>query len=133
MKGKDGDLGDKADKSRIDINKPLWSQDTYARKEPGDLQREDIIYAKKLRDSAFHPDNGEFMHVIGRMSFQLPASIALTIAMLTFYNLLIMIPSALAIFLQKKSELLKVYPEEYEIFRENMGKYPDKVYYNKGL
>ncbi|KAG5329133.1 SFXN1 protein, partial [Acromyrmex charruanus] len=305
MKGKDGDLGDKADKSRIDINKPLWSQDTYARKEPEGLQREDIIYAKKLRDSAFHPDNGEFMHVIGRMSFQLPASIALTIAMLTFYKsafsvvtcqlvnqgfnafvnytnrnvmsddpqdtdviqqafifataascaaalgfkklfsgrgpfftsiiflveipfcavavgnmvnlsimrqreiargipifakngdevyimksqvaavkgiseciftriimaapgmlmipvitqrmqsyrfyklhpwipfpveiglctlcLLIMIPSALAIFPQKKSELLKVYPEEYEIFRENMGKYPDKVYYNKGL
>ncbi|KAG5324502.1 SFXN1 protein, partial [Acromyrmex heyeri] len=116
MKGKDGDLGDKADKSRIDIDKPLWSQDTYlgrwmhyffitdcrtvlvceakklyedykfARKEPEGLQREDIIYAKKLRDSAFHPDNGEFMHVIGRMSFQLPASIALTIAMLTFYK-----------------------------------------------
>ncbi|XP_025270091.1 sideroflexin-2 [Camponotus floridanus] len=55
-------------------------------KEPEDLRREDIIYAKKLRDSAFHPDNGEFMHVIGRMSFQLPSSVALTAAMLTFYK-----------------------------------------------
>ncbi|XP_012056932.1 PREDICTED: sideroflexin-1-like [Atta cephalotes] len=115
-----GDFGDKADESRIDVDKPLWSQDTYlgrwmhynfitdcrtilvpknklweakklcedykARKEPEGLQRKDIIYAKKLRDSAFHPDNGEFMHVIGRMSFQLPASVALTTAMLTFYK-----------------------------------------------
>jgi len=58
-----------------------------AGKEPEGLQRKDIIYAKKLKDSAFHPDNGEFMHVIGRMSFQLPGSVALTAAMLTFYKL----------------------------------------------
>ncbi|XP_018346995.1 PREDICTED: sideroflexin-2-like [Trachymyrmex septentrionalis] len=120
MKWKDGNLGDKADESRIDVDNPLWSQDTYlgrwmhynfisdcrtilvpenklweakklcedykAGKEPEGIQREDIIYAKKLRDGAFHPDNGEFMHVIGRMSFQLPASVALTAAMLTFYK-----------------------------------------------
>ncbi|XP_018406728.1 PREDICTED: sideroflexin-1-like [Cyphomyrmex costatus] len=120
MKRKGSDLGDKSDEGRIDIDKPLWSQDTYlgrwmhyafitdcrtvlvpenklweakklcedykAGKEPKGLQRKDIIYAKKLRDSAFHPDNGEFMHVIGRMSFQLPASVTLTAAMLTFYK-----------------------------------------------
>lgn len=107
-------------KDRIDVDKPLWSQDTYlgrwmhytfitdcrtivvptsklweakklcedykVGKEPECLQKKDIIYAKKLRDSAFHPDNGEFMHVIGRMSFQLPSSVALTAAMLTFYR-----------------------------------------------
>jgi len=34
-----------------------------------------------------------------------------------------------------KPELLKIYPEEYKIFREKIGqrKHPDKVYYNKGL
>ncbi|XP_012522170.2 sideroflexin-2-like [Monomorium pharaonis] len=116
---KKGDLGSES-KSRIDIDNPLWSQDTYlgrwkhyafitdcrtvivpkselweakklcedykAGKEPKGLQRRDIIYAKKLRDSAFHPDNNEFMHVIGRMAFQLPSSIAITAAMLTFYK-----------------------------------------------
>ncbi|XP_029160577.1 sideroflexin-2-like isoform X2 [Nylanderia fulva] len=119
IKGKNGDLRNET-KDRIDIDKPLWSQDTYlgrwmhyafitdcrtivvptsklweakklcedykAGKEPECLQRKDIIYAKKLRDSAFHPDNGELMHVIGRMSFQLPSSVVLTAAMLTFYR-----------------------------------------------
>lgn len=34
-----------------------------------------------------------------------------------------------------KPELLKIHPEEYEIFQEKMDqrKYPDKLYYNKGL
>ncbi|KAL6435193.1 hypothetical protein ACFW04_005342 [Cataglyphis niger] len=105
---------------RIDIDKPLWNQDTYfgrwkhyafitdcrtvlvptsklweakklcedykIGKEPEGLQRKDIIYAKKLKDSAFHPDNEELMHVIGRMSFQLPSSVVLTAAMMTFYK-----------------------------------------------
>ncbi|CAL1676770.1 unnamed protein product [Lasius platythorax] len=119
MKEKNGGLRNESE-DRIDVDKPLWSQDTYlgrwkhyafitdcrtilvptsklweakklcedykVGKEPEDLQRKDIIYAKKLRDSAFHPDNGEFMHMIGRMSFQLPSSVALTAAMLTFYR-----------------------------------------------
>ncbi|XP_072765033.1 sideroflexin-2-like [Anoplolepis gracilipes] len=119
MKGKAGGLTNEFE-DRIDVDKPLWSQDTYfgrwmhyafitdcrtifvptkklweakklcedykVGKEPESLQRKDIIYAKKLRDSAFHPDNGEFMHVIGRMSFQLPSSVAITAAMLTFYR-----------------------------------------------
>ncbi|EZA62503.1 Sideroflexin-1 [Ooceraea biroi] len=61
-------------------------EDYKAGKEPEDLQKKDIIYAKQLGDSAFHPDNGELMHVVGRMSFQLPGSVALTTAMLTFYK-----------------------------------------------
>lgn len=58
-----------------------------AGKEPEGLRREDIIYAKKLWDSAFHPDNGELMNFVGRMSFQLPGGVALITAMLTFYKL----------------------------------------------
>ncbi|XP_011633385.1 sideroflexin-2-like [Pogonomyrmex barbatus] len=118
MKRKD-DLGDKSE-DRIDVDKPLWNQDTYfgrwmhyafitdcrtilvpesklweakklcedykAGKEPKCTKRKDIIYAKKLKDSAFHPDNNELMNVIGRMSFQLPGCVALTAAMLTFYK-----------------------------------------------
>lgn len=57
-----------------------------AGKEQACVQRKDIIYAKKLRDSAFHPDTGELMHLLGRMSSQLPSSIILTTAMLTFYK-----------------------------------------------
>lgn len=120
MRGTSRDLGSGSE-SRIDVDKPLWNQDTYfgrwmhyafitdcrtilvpenklreakklcedykAGREPEDLRREDIIYAKKLRDSAFHPDNGELMNVIGRMSFQLPGCVAITAAMLTFYKL----------------------------------------------
>ncbi|KZC12658.1 Sideroflexin-1 [Dufourea novaeangliae] len=52
---------------------------------PGTAMK-DIIYAKKLKDSAFHPDNGQLMHVLGRMSFQLPSSVTITTMMLTFYK-----------------------------------------------
>ncbi|XP_076294601.1 sideroflexin-2-like [Lasioglossum baleicum] len=52
---------------------------------PGTTMK-DVIYAKKLRDSSFHPDNGQLMYKIGRMCFQLPVNIVLTTAMLTFYK-----------------------------------------------
>lgn len=55
------------------------------------VTREDIIYAKKLHDSSFHPDNGELMTVIGRMSFQVPGNVILTGSMLTFYKLLFLL------------------------------------------
>ncbi|KAF7407764.1 hypothetical protein HZH66_002301 [Vespula vulgaris] len=54
--------------------------------EPEDLTKEDIIYAKKLYDSSFHPDNDELMNRIGRMSFQFPGNAILLMAMMTFYK-----------------------------------------------
>ncbi|KAL2720390.1 sideroflexin-2-like [Vespula squamosa] len=54
--------------------------------EPEDLTREDIIYAKKLYDSSFHPDNEELMNLLGRMSFQFPGNAILLMAMMTFYK-----------------------------------------------
>ncbi|KRT81187.1 hypothetical protein AMK59_5044, partial [Oryctes borbonicus] len=55
-------------------------------KEPPGTTLEQVIYAKKLYESAFHPDSGEKQNVFGRMSFQVPGGMAVTGAMLQFYR-----------------------------------------------
>lgn len=108
------------DQDRIDLDKPLWDQSTFAgrwkhfawvtdfrtcvtseeelirakelcekyrlNKEPKGTTREEIIYAKKLYDSSYHPDTGDLQNVFGRMSFQVPGGMAITGAMLQFYR-----------------------------------------------
>lgn len=49
------------------------------------------MYAKKLYESAFHPDSGDLQNVFGRMSFQVPGGMAITGAMLQFYKYLLLI------------------------------------------
>lgn len=54
--------------------------------EPKGTTQEQIIYAKKLYESAFHPDSGDLQNVFGRMSFQVPGGMLITGAMLQWYK-----------------------------------------------
>lgn len=56
------------------------------KQEPAGTTREQIIYAKKLYESSFHPDTGDLQNVFGRMSFQVPGGMAITGVMLQFYR-----------------------------------------------
>lgn len=56
------------------------------KQEPLGTTEEQIIYSKKLYESAFHPDSGDLQNVFGRMSFQVPGGMAITGAMLQFYR-----------------------------------------------
>lgn len=55
--------------------------------EPPGTTSEQVWYAKKLYESAFHPDSGELQNFCGRMSFQVPGGMLITGFMLQFYRL----------------------------------------------
>ncbi|KAJ3608529.1 hypothetical protein NHX12_025576 [Muraenolepis orangiensis] len=71
--------------SRLDEAKALVESCRQGSVPPGTSEQQ-LHFAKKLYDSAFHPDTGDRMNIIGRMSFQVPGGMAITGAMLQFYR-----------------------------------------------
>ncbi|KAJ9589711.1 hypothetical protein L9F63_017083 [Diploptera punctata] len=69
----------------LDAAKELVSQYRLGKEPPG-TTREQVVYAKQLYESAFHPDTGDKQNVFGRMSFQVPGGMLVTGAMLQFYR-----------------------------------------------
>ncbi|XP_065833753.1 sideroflexin-1-like [Oscarella lobularis] len=74
-----------ASEKQLDAAKELLA--LYRKGEENEKTTHDEVWrAKTLYDSAFHPETGEKMFILGRMSAQVPCNMTITGSMLTFYR-----------------------------------------------
>lgn len=75
-----------ASDSQLDEAKKIITEFKKTRRMPPGYDEEKLWRTKYLYDSAFHPDTGEKMFVLGRMSAQAPMNTIITGCMITFYK-----------------------------------------------
>ncbi|XP_030749855.1 sideroflexin-1 isoform X2 [Sitophilus oryzae] len=75
-----------ASSRQLEAAKCLVQQYKCQQKLPPNVTEDDLWRAKQLYDSAYHPDTGEKMMLIGRMSAQVPMNMLISGGMLTFYK-----------------------------------------------
>jgi len=74
-----------ASEAELTAAKTLLAQ-YKAHNEPAGTTTDELWQAKKIYDSAFHPQTGELMWWPGRMSFCVPGNMCISGCMLTFYQ-----------------------------------------------
>jgi len=73
--------------SSADLDKAKQLVDMYKSKtEPAGTSLEEVWRCKYLVDSAYHPETGDKMMLVGRMSAQVPCNMVITGCMMTFYR-----------------------------------------------
>lgn len=74
-------------KTDTELDRAKEIVDSYrAGKVDPNLTEDEIWAAKQLYDSAFHPQTGEKLFILGRMSCQVPGNMLITGCMMTFYR-----------------------------------------------
>ncbi|XP_048001704.1 sideroflexin-1-3 isoform X2 [Leguminivora glycinivorella] len=75
-----------ATSAQLDEAKQIVTEYKKTKKMPPGMDEDKLWSMKYLYDSAFHPDTGEKMFVLGRMAAQAPMNTLITGCMITFYK-----------------------------------------------